>query len=144
MLLCGVTFLLFSHPPALKRLTDEIRSSFSSQSQITLLSASKLLYVLACLNEALRVYPPRKGKLSLVTRNGNPGSHPPHDKPHNMDFIKIQNSLAYAETRLALTKLVFNFDMAAGASTQGWMDQKVYIMWATEPLHVYLRPIVRP
>lgn len=57
-LLCGVTFLLLKNPSALEKVKAEVRSSFSSQDEITLLSVSNLTYMLACLNEALRFYPP--------------------------------------------------------------------------------------
>lgn len=40
------------------KLTAEVRSSYSSEEEITLLSVNKLTYMLACLNEALRCYPP--------------------------------------------------------------------------------------
>ena len=57
-LLSGVTFLLLKNPGALEKLAQEVRSTFSSESEITLLSVGKLNYMLACLDEALRLYPP--------------------------------------------------------------------------------------
>jgi cytochrome P450 len=57
-LLSGLTYLLLRNPDALKKLTDEVRSSFNSGEEITLLSVGKLDYMLACLNEGLRRYPP--------------------------------------------------------------------------------------
>lgn len=39
-------------------MVEEIRSSFGSSKEITLTSVSGLTYMLACLNEALRLYPP--------------------------------------------------------------------------------------
>lgn len=57
-LLSGVTYLLLRNPDVLKKLTDEVRSSFNSEEEITLLSVGKLNYMLACLNEGLRSYPP--------------------------------------------------------------------------------------
>lgn len=41
----------------MKRVTDEVRSAFTSADEITLTSVSKLHYMLACLHETLRVYP---------------------------------------------------------------------------------------
>ncbi len=40
------------------KLTQEVRSSFNSDQEITLLSVQNLKYMLACLNETLRMYPP--------------------------------------------------------------------------------------
>lgn len=57
-LLSGATYLLTTHPAVLKRVADEVRSTFKSEEEITLLSVQKLPYMLACLNESLRKYPP--------------------------------------------------------------------------------------
>ncbi|KAJ5272819.1 cytochrome P450 monooxygenase [Penicillium angulare] len=57
-LLSGVTYLLLSNPHVLERLTTEVRSTFENEKEITMASVNQLTYMLACLNEALRVYPP--------------------------------------------------------------------------------------
>jgi cytochrome P450 len=57
-LLSGVTYLLLTNPETLERLTSEVRSKFGSEKEITLTSVQGLPYMLACLNEALRHYPP--------------------------------------------------------------------------------------
>ena len=57
-MLSGVTYLLLSNPETLKRVVEEVRTSFKSSDDITLTSVSCLRYMLACLNEALRSYPP--------------------------------------------------------------------------------------
>ena len=57
-LLSGATYLLLKHPEVLKKLTEEVRSTFKSEEEITLLSVNNLEYMLACLNETMRVYPP--------------------------------------------------------------------------------------
>jgi cytochrome P450 len=57
-LLGGVTYLLLSNPAALERLVKEVRSAFQSEKDITMASVQGLPYMLACLNEALRHYPP--------------------------------------------------------------------------------------
>lgn len=56
--LSGVTYLLTANPHTLKRLTHEVRSTFASESDITIESVSRLQYMLACLDETLRMYPP--------------------------------------------------------------------------------------
>ncbi|CAG8266142.1 unnamed protein product [Penicillium salamii] len=57
-LLSGVTYLLLTHPHAHNRLKDEVRSTFENQEDINLISVNKLPYMLACLDEAMRMYPP--------------------------------------------------------------------------------------
>ena len=53
-----MTYLLLRNPETLKRLTEEVRSSFQSEEEITFQSVNGLHYMLACLNEALRCYSP--------------------------------------------------------------------------------------
>jgi len=55
--LSGTTWLLLSNPAALATLITEIRSAFSSASEINFLSARKLPYLSACLEEGMRCFP---------------------------------------------------------------------------------------
>lgn len=57
-LLSGVTFLLLQRPETLKKLTEEVRTTFKTEGEIDLTSVNKLTYMFACLDEALRMYPP--------------------------------------------------------------------------------------
>jgi len=57
-LLSGVTYYILSKPDVLSKLVKEVRSSFASQEEITVFKVSSLNYMLACLDEALRIYPP--------------------------------------------------------------------------------------
>jgi cytochrome P450 len=58
-LLSGVTYWLLRTPGALAKATQEVRSAFDSENDITFTStSSRVPYVLACLTEALRMYPP--------------------------------------------------------------------------------------
>lgn len=57
-LLSGVTYYLLANPNVLTRLVKEVRSSFDSQEEITVAKVNGLNYMLACLDEALRLYPP--------------------------------------------------------------------------------------
>lgn len=66
-LLSGITYWLLRTPNALRKVTREVRSSISSESDITFQSVSHLPYMLACLNEALRIYPPAPGGLERMT-----------------------------------------------------------------------------
>ncbi|TEY32156.1 hypothetical protein BOTCAL_0747g00020 [Botryotinia calthae] len=58
-LLSGVTFLLLKNPVAMEKLKDEVLSVIKSEEDITFTNISaNLPYMLACLDEALRCYPP--------------------------------------------------------------------------------------
>lgn len=57
-LLSGTTFYLLRNPDAMKKITEEIRGAFKSESEINFNTVSNLKYTMACLNEGLRVYPP--------------------------------------------------------------------------------------
>ena len=57
-LLSGCVYLLTTHPEVLDKLTQEVRTTFSEDKEITLLSVNNLHYMMAVLNETLRIYPP--------------------------------------------------------------------------------------
>ncbi|KAB8205974.1 cytochrome P450 [Aspergillus parasiticus] len=65
-LLSGVTYLLLQNPNAYETLKHEVRSKFNTQEEINLISVNKLSYMLACLDEALRMYPPIANGLPRV------------------------------------------------------------------------------
>lgn len=56
--LSGVTYFLLMNPDKLKKLIAEVRGAFQKESDITIVSASRLDYMLACLDESMRLYPP--------------------------------------------------------------------------------------
>jgi cytochrome P450 len=56
----------------------------------------------------------------------------------------IGRNLAYAEMRLILAKVMFNFDLVLDAGKTGpWLDQKVYTLWQKKPRWVRLNPVAR-
>ena len=63
-------FLLATSPDKLTRLTNEVRSAFGSDQDITMSSIGNLPYMLACLNESLRMYPPLPSGLPRVVPAG--------------------------------------------------------------------------
>jgi len=70
-LLSGVTYWLLRSPEALRRVTKEIRTVFRNEDEINFSSAgTKLPYMLACLNEGLRIYPPVPTNLPRVCPPG--------------------------------------------------------------------------
>ena len=66
-LLCAVVYLLTQSPVALDRLTRAIRDAIQDESQLTLHNLSKMTYLTACINEALRLVPPVPEGLPRVT-----------------------------------------------------------------------------
>ncbi|KAJ3550039.1 hypothetical protein NM208_g207 [Fusarium decemcellulare] len=56
--LSGITYLLAKNPESLRKLTEEIRSSFDSEEEIDFVSVNKLTYLMACVDEGMRMYPP--------------------------------------------------------------------------------------
>lgn len=71
-LMTATTYFLLKNPEALARATAEVRGAFKSADDITLMTATAttIPYVLACLNESLRRYPPAGVGLPRVTPPG--------------------------------------------------------------------------
>lgn len=53
----------------------------------------------------------------------------------------IFGSLAYAEVKLILARVLYNFDMELVDPDEDWMDQKAFFIWTKPPLNVYLTPV---
>lgn len=188
--LSGATYLLLSHPEVLETLKHEVRSAFKDSSQIDINSVGNLKYMLAVLNEALRLYPPvTAGLVRQVPKGGSEiGGHfvpegtfvevqnwsMNHSKEHwadpwefkperflgtnaealeagnNLEALQsfsvgprncIGRNLAYAEMRIILARLVFDFDLKMADDTKNWIErQKAYTLWGRVPLGVYLTP----
>ncbi|KAJ3578325.1 hypothetical protein NPX13_g2240 [Xylaria arbuscula] len=56
-ILTAVTSLLIDHPEKLDKLTAEVRSVFTSRESITAEAVTRLPYLVACIDEALRLFP---------------------------------------------------------------------------------------
>jgi len=69
-LLAGTTYFLMKDRDALARATCEVRTTFQSESEINFTSVNKLSYMVACLDEALRLYPPVATGLPRVVPKG--------------------------------------------------------------------------
>lgn len=68
--LSGVVYFLCRHPEVRRRLVDEIRGAFKRESEIDLVSVNKLKYMLAVLDETLRLYPPAANSFPRVCQPG--------------------------------------------------------------------------
>lgn len=69
-LLAGATYLLLTNPRAMAKVVDEVRSAFETNDQITLLAVNDLPYLVACLDEAMRCYPPVPDPLHRIVPPG--------------------------------------------------------------------------
>lgn len=70
-LLSGLTYFLVKNPRILQKLVEEIRNKFKSEEEIDFQGVNSLDYMLACINEAFRLYPPVPGALLRKTREGD-------------------------------------------------------------------------
>ena len=69
-LLSGTTYMLLKHPAVLSKLIHEIRSRFHSLTEITIEEVNKLPYLIACLQEGMRMYPPVPAGFTRVVPPG--------------------------------------------------------------------------
>lgn len=56
--LSAVTYLLATHPIVYAKLAEEIRTAFTNEDEINLISVQQLKYMTAVLDETFRIYPP--------------------------------------------------------------------------------------
>lgn len=70
--LAALTNLLLRHSHVYKKLKDEIRGTFKSDEEIILRKVQDLPYLTACLEEALRIFPPAPlGLMRSVNAGGD-------------------------------------------------------------------------
>jgi cytochrome P450 len=70
-LLSGLTYMLLKHPQKMQTLVSELRETFSTRQAMTLETLASLEYLNACVDEALRMYPPAPtGMPRIVPENG--------------------------------------------------------------------------
>ena len=69
-LLSGALFHLLKTPSVLSKLTTELLTTFPDQADMTVVKLARLPYLNACLQEALRLYPPVP---SVLPRRTQPG-----------------------------------------------------------------------
>lgn len=89
-LLTAVTYWLLKTPRAYKRATAEVRDAFLKPEDITFKEASiRLPYTLACLNEALRIFPSIPLIMLRQTNTGSPTPIAGHHIPPQVNFLHL-------------------------------------------------------
>ncbi|KAK2000869.1 isotrichodermin C-15 hydroxylase [Colletotrichum falcatum] len=186
--LTGTTYLLGTNPDVLQKLNQEVRSAYKDSSEITIGSVSKLTYMLAVLNEALRMYPPvTSGLVRQAPENGCriasehvpegtlveiqqwSSNHSPENWTRPWDFRPerfleggkaehnrlealqafsigprncLGKNLAYAEMRLVLARIIYDFDIELAEGSESWIErQRSFGVWSRVPLKVHLKPV---
>ncbi|RDW74643.1 cytochrome P450 [Aspergillus mulundensis] len=180
-LLSGATYWILRTPGVLEKVVREVRKVMVNESDITVLKASAdLPYMLACFEEAFRLYPPVPTGLQRWTVepiNISGYEIPPRTKvsvhqsaayisPLNFhkpnQFIPerwlpaakedpsspfyndnrailqpfsvgprncLGRNLAFAEMRVILARVLWNFDLELCEESSNWVDQKSYVLW---------------
>jgi len=63
---------------------------------------------------------------------------------HRYTSFSDEVSLAYAEMRLILARLLWNFNLELDERSLTWAQgMKMYLLWEKVPLYVKLKPVVR-
>ncbi|KAJ3494886.1 hypothetical protein NLG97_g3787 [Lecanicillium saksenae] len=181
--LSAVIYYSAMNPKCLALLVSEIRSSFVSEAEINLISVQNLRYMLAAVDEAMRLRPGApSGQTRVIAEGGDTilGRFVPEgtyveswgcavyrDPAHFAEpdaFIPerwlgdsrfagdkrnvflpfgngprdcIAQNLAYAEMRLILAKLLWNFDISLADESRDWESKsRIFMVYQKEPLYI--------
>lgn len=85
-LLSGLTWHLLATPDKLQKLVHEIRSSLSTEEDITIDRLQALPYLNACIEEGLRMYPPVAQSLPRIAPPGPPTTIDGREVPAGVSF----------------------------------------------------------
>ncbi|KAJ6438254.1 cytochrome P450 3A17 [Purpureocillium lavendulum] len=143
--LSGFFFYICKNPRVYDIVTQEIRSAFSSEADITTRHAATLEFLQAAINETLRIYPPVAETPSRVSPGAmiyneyiplgaafKPFSYGPRDC--------IGKSFALAEMRYLIVRLLYRFDLELRDGQGDWHEkQRVFLIWEKGPLYFRLR-----
>ena len=98
----------------MRRLTEEIRSSFSTEADITIEKLQALKYLHACLEEGLRMYPPVPIGLPRVT---------PATGPVTIDGKEVPANASVMATHYAVYRNSDNFHNAYKFAPERWLAE---------------------
>lgn len=108
-----MTFLLATHPQVHQRLAQEIRNTFSSPEEITITGVNGCKYLMACIEEALRVYPP------------SPQTHARFTPPQGMIIADkfVPGNMAVGISIYVAARSESNFHNADRFLPERWMEE---------------------
>ncbi|OAA35820.1 cytochrome P450 monooxygenase [Beauveria brongniartii RCEF 3172] len=112
--LATMTYYLLRNPKIMDRLTDEIRSAFSTYEDITAATAGRLPYLNAVCQEAMRIFPPLPFALPrLVPRGGA-----------TVDGHYIPGGVTVSTSPLGASLSTANFSDPWAFEPERWLKQK--------------------
>ncbi|EJP62380.1 Cytochrome P450 CYP65T7 [Beauveria bassiana ARSEF 2860] len=98
-ILSGVTFYLLCNIDAMKKVVNEVRSAYSSESEIAMsTTAQRLPYMSACFLEAFRLYPPVPSGLQRMVPSEGRTRVSSYDIPPNTK-VSVHPLAAYNDAR---------------------------------------------
>lgn len=66
---------------------------------------------------------------------------PPNPRSDAFMLTCTLSSLALAEMRLILARIIWDFDLTLNQNSKDWLDNmETYILWQKNPLHVHFMP----
>ncbi|KPI39335.1 Isotrichodermin C-15 hydroxylase [Cyphellophora attinorum] len=133
-LLSFATYMLLTHPEKLDRVREEVRAAFESREEMTFASVSKRLpYLLACLQETFRLYPPVPIIMFRETLEGQ--------------MTSIAGHLVPGKIKVGVPQLAANTTTANFHDPHSWTPERWLPSATTDPKSVYFndrREAVRP
>lgn len=121
-LLSGLTYWLLKTPHALQRVTREVRDAFNTDEEMTFLETrSKLPYLLACLEEGLRVFPP----IPLTLSRSVPG-----EAPMEVCGLMIPPNVSHT----------IQTTPQRDARSADWLTILADNSWRSSPVRLHIRP----
>lgn len=113
-LLSGLTYLLLKNPSSMERLVKEIRTTFPTEADITIEKLQAMKYLHACIEEALRMYPPVPIGLPRVT---------PPGEPTIIDGKQVPPGMSVMATHFALYRNPENFRNPYQFAPERWLPE---------------------
>jgi len=113
-LLSGVTYHLLQNPTILDKLVAEIRTTFNTPNDISIISLQQLKYLNACLQEGLRMYPPVPVGMKRQT------------VPEGADILgeHIPGNTRVAVTHYAAYRSTYNFHLPNSFVPERWLGDE--------------------
>lgn len=117
-LLAGATYYLLRNPECMATAVNEVRQAFGREEEITFGTAStRLPYMLACLEEALRMYPPIPTMLVRTT---------PLNQPSRVAGVDVPCGTLVGVHQLAANYSRSNFNDPHTFAPERWVPDSAY------------------